>query len=191
MAITEFEKIGSLFDDATVQLIGGLSPSNTTAVLNDLTQVQSGLTSFLTAHAEFHHNATGLHLQEVIDQINIEKAYINHQATTGDWTPKGINDVQRDILDIINGDAVLNELGGFTPLPSLLHDPRPFQLNSTQTALIEKSAAQFVFAGNDGNCGGERSRTSRRQGFNPSAPGFRHFSRHVFTRPGRPFFGPI
>src|SRR3954453_12751204 len=98
MSIKALENIGSIFDDATTQLIGGLSPSNTSAVINDLTQVQSGLTDFLAAHSEFAHDATGLHLREVIDQLNLELTYINHQATTGDWTPKGINDVQRDIL---------------------------------------------------------------------------------------------
>ena len=188
MAITEFENIGSLFDDATVQLIGGLSPSNTTAVLNDLTQVQSGLTNFLAAHSEFRHNATGLHLQEVIDQINLEKAYINHQATTGDWTPKGINDVQRDILDIINGDAFLNELGGFTPLPSLLHAPRPFQLNSTQSVFIEKWAADSsllgtmaIAAASDPGHHGDRALIQQLQDFATSADTFSHAQGGLFS----------
>ncbi len=172
MANNELGDIGSVFDDATVQLIGGLSPSNTTAVLDDLTYVQSGLTDFLAAHSEFAHDATGLHLQEVIDQINIEIAYIHNQATTGDWTPKGINDVQRDILDIVNGDELLNGLSGFTPLPSLLHDPRPFQLSVTQTAFIEKWAADSsalgalaIAAASDPGHNGDRALIQKLQDF--------------------------
>ena len=77
----------------------------------------------------------------------METSYINGEATAGAWIPKGINDIQRDILDIKNGDDVLGEMGGFTALPALSNAPKPFQLDAAQTVFMEKWATDSAALG--------------------------------------------
>jgi len=139
--------IGAIFDDKIVLMIGGIAPDTRPLILDDLQRVQEGLKAFLEAREGIDDTETGLRVQLVIDQINLEFDYINGQSTAGVFTPRGINDIQRDILDIINADPVLAEPPGFTPLPPLLRPPTPFPLNAEQTAFINNFVDQSFALG--------------------------------------------
>jgi hypothetical protein len=140
-------QIGAIFDDKIVLMIGGIAPDTKPLILEDLQLVQAGLRAFLGANEGIDDTQTGLRVQLVIDQIDLEFDYINGQSTAGVYTPRGINDIQRDILDIINADPVLAQPPGFTQLPDLLRPPAPFPLNAEQTAFINNFVDQSFALG--------------------------------------------
>jgi hypothetical protein len=140
----DLNMIGAIFDDKTVRTIGGISPDFEPIILDDLARVQTGLEAYLAANPEIQDTETGLRIRLVIDQTKLEIDYINGQSTAGVYTPRGINDIQRDILDIINADPALAQGPGFTPLPPLLTPTAPFPLNAEQTAFLDN----FVNASN-------------------------------------------
>lgn len=137
---TTFTEIGEIFDDATTRLVGGVNDQNRNRILNDLTNVQDGLEKLLQQHPEQFEGVAAVHAQNIVDQLNLEI----RQVKLGDpFSAKYINDVQRDLIDIVQGDEVLaalaNQCGrhGFEAVPDLLVPPAQFQGNAEQTQFMQ------------------------------------------------------
>ena len=68
--------IGAIFDDKIVLMIGGIAPDTLPLITDDLQRVQAGLEAYLDKNPEIQDELTGLRVQEVIDQIDLEFEYI-------------------------------------------------------------------------------------------------------------------
>ena len=140
-------EIGAIFNDASTQLIGGVSPAtNKAGVLADLHAVQDDLTAYINAHPHAFQGLTGVHANEIVHQLTLEIQGVN-AIGTDPTAPKLVNDIHRDIIDIVQGDDALLKMAtkhdgnGFANLPDLLNPPTPFQDNAAQTAFLTKFIA--------------------------------------------------
>jgi hypothetical protein len=137
-----FAELGEIFDDATTRLVGGVSDQNRDAVLKDLSQVQNGLQQLLQTNPDQFQGVAGIHAQNIVDQLNLEAAAIK-SVGTDPFAAKYINDVQRDLIDIVQGDDQLVALAtqgghnGFAAVPDLLVPPAQFQGNAEQTQFMQ------------------------------------------------------
>jgi len=137
-----FAQLGEIFNDATTRLVGGVSDQNQAKILKDLSIVQSGLQHLIQQNPDEFQGVSGVHAQNVVDQINLEISAVK-SVGTDPFAPKYINDVQRDLIDIVQGDAHLAELAsqgghnGFGPVPDLLVPPAQFQGNAEQTKFMQ------------------------------------------------------
>ena len=152
---TSLKAVGEVFNAAVSAASGGINANNLTEITNDFTAVQSGLTSILnnatmlaqieageTANAAA---ATTLHLQTVLNQINLQLTKYDAAAATGNTTAlRGAADNLLDIIDIVQNDAALNtaaggngnpgHTGGFAEDPGgLTGTVTKFQDNQAQT----------------------------------------------------------
>lgn len=149
----QFAQIGAVFNDATDRLVGGITSANQSQIVNDLHSVQSRLQALITQHPDQFTGVAGIHAQNVVDQINLEMQAINALGTDP-TAPKYINDVQRDLIDIVQGDPTLQAMAtshggnGFAAVPDLLAKPAQFQGNQTQTDFMRQFAADAVDLGN-------------------------------------------
>jgi hypothetical protein len=137
--IMSLAQVGEEFNTVTSLLEGGVSAANQHTILNDLQTVQTDLTATIKAGV-----ASGLfadvpliHIQNVDDQLNIEIAKV-HDIGVDPLAPKEINDVHRDIIDIVQGDAVLvhEAKDGFGVTPVALTPAAQFVDNVAQTAFL-------------------------------------------------------
>ncbi len=148
----DFAQIGTVFNDATTKLLGGISDQNKGAVLNDLQVVQSSLANLLAKHPDLFQGEAAIHAQNVVDQINLETQAIN-SVGTDPYASKYINDVQRDLIDIVQGDDALAAMAqqhgasGFAAVPDLLVKPAQFHGNAEQTAFMQQFASDSVTLG--------------------------------------------
>lgn len=144
-AARDFAAIGETFNDATAQLVGGISNDNRARVLADLQSVQNDLAKLLVQQPGSFTGETAIHAQNVVDQLNLEIGAVK-SVGADPYAAKYINDVQRDLLDIVNGDDNLVALAtqhgahGFAAVPDLLIAPTPFPGSAEQTAFMK----QFV-----------------------------------------------
>jgi len=120
---TSLKAVGEVFNAAVSAASGGINANNLTEITNDFTAVQSGLTAILnnatmlaqieageTANAAA---ATTLHLQTVLNQINLQLTKYDAAAATGNTTAlRGAADNLLDIIDIVQNDTALNTAAG-------------------------------------------------------------------------------
>jgi hypothetical protein len=148
----DFAQIGTLFNQATNELVGGVTEKNSDLITRDLNAVQSNLERLIAQHPEQFQGEAGIHAQNIVDQINLEIQAIQ-SIGTDPYAAKYINDVQRDLIDIVQGDDQLAGLAtqggahGFAAVPNLLVPPTPFHGNAEQTAFMQKFAADAVALG--------------------------------------------
>ena len=149
----DFAQIGAIFNDATGQLVGGITAANQGRIMSDLQAVQTKLQTLIDQHPEQFTGVAGIHAQNIVDQLNLEMQAINTLGTDP-TAPKYINDVQRDLIDIVQGDDQLHALAtahggnGFAAVPDLLAAPAQFKGNQEQTDFMRKFAADAVDLGN-------------------------------------------
>src|SRR5712675_1546672 len=147
--------VGEVFNAAAAVAAGGISTANLGEITNDFTAVQQGLTKILgnatmLAQIEAGETAnaaalTTVHLQTVLNQINLQLNKYDVAETTGSATAlRGTADNVLDIIDIVQGDANLNmaaggngaagHAGGFAEMPGgLTGTVTKFQDNQVQT----------------------------------------------------------
>src|SRR6266702_5760608 len=107
--------VGEVFNAATVAAAGGINAANLGEITNDFTAVQQGLTKILgnaTMLAQIENGETAnaaalttVHLQTVLNQINLQLNKYDMAETTG--TPLALRGTADNLLDII--DIVLAE----------------------------------------------------------------------------------
>src|SRR5258706_9635750 len=141
----DFAQIGTLFNDATTKLVGGLNEHSQASVMRDLSLAQSNLERLIEQQPNQFTGVAGIHAQNIADQINLEMQAIKSLGTDP-YAAKYVNDVQRDLIDTVQGDDVLSALAtkhranGFAAVPDLLAPPAQFQGNQQQTDFMK----QFV-----------------------------------------------
>ena len=161
---TSLQAVGEVFNAAAVAATGGINSSNLGEITNDFTAVQHGLTNILgnatmLAQIETGETAnaaalTTIHLQTVLNQINLQLNNYDGGSTTGNQHAlRGTSDNLLDIIDIIQGDANLNaaaggtgtpgHVGGFAEMPGgLTGTITRFQDNQPQTNFWAAFAAE-------------------------------------------------
>ena len=141
-----FAQIGEIFNDATTRMVGGINQNNSDQILRDLAHIQSGLENLLQNHPDTFTGVAGIHAQNIVDQLNLEVTAIK-TVGTDPFAAKYINDVQRDLIDIVQGDEQLTALAnrgghnGFAAVPDLLAPPAQFVGNAVQTEFMKNFVA--------------------------------------------------
>ena len=80
-AARDFAAIGETFNDATAQLVGGISNDNRARVLADLQSVQNDLAKLLVQQPGSFTGETAIHAQNVVDQLNLALRQAEPAAT--------------------------------------------------------------------------------------------------------------
>jgi len=152
---TSLKAVGEVFNAAISAASGGINANNLAEITNDFTAVQSGLTAILNnatmlAQIEAGETAnaaalTTVHLQTVLNQVNLQLTKYDAAAATGNATAlRGTADNLLDIIDIVQNDTALNvasggtgaagHVGGFAEDPGgLTGTVTKFQDNQAQT----------------------------------------------------------
>lgn len=146
-----FAEIGTLYNSISNELEGGVTQQNQSMLINQVTTVQTQLENLIKCGALNNLDGAGnpevslVHAQNVVDQMNFLKQEIGAFGTDS-FVPKFINDVVRDVQDIVAGDQALNALAhqggasGFQQVSYLLTPPTPFPDSGEQTTTL----LQFV-----------------------------------------------
>jgi hypothetical protein len=146
----DFAQLGSLFNAITDEITGGVSGLNQGLLLNQVATMQQGLTN-LAANGTFTDGATVTHLQNMADQMSYLTAGIQQYGqgtingdgfniSNGNFDPKFLNDVVRDVQDIAQADPNLAGMvaanHGFQQTSNLLTPPVPYNDNAAQDAFM-------------------------------------------------------
>jgi hypothetical protein len=146
-----FAEIGTLYNSISNELEGGVTHHNQGLLLNQVSTVQSQLQNLINSGALNGLDGAGnpavsvVHAQNIADQMNFLKSEIGAFGTDT-FVPKFINDVIRDVQDIVASDAGLTALAhqdnhsGFQQVSFLLTSPTPFPDSGAQTTTL----LQFV-----------------------------------------------
>jgi hypothetical protein len=152
-----FAEIGTLYNTISNELAGGVTPQNKALLLDQVSTVQTqlqglidsgtlnGLTSAVPTNPDDPNSPTVManlalvHAQNIADQMGFLTKQIGTNFGTTEFAPKYINDVVRDVQDIVVGDPALNALAhqgnhsGFQQVSFLLTNPTPFPDTPGQT----------------------------------------------------------
>ena len=146
-----FAEIGTLYNSIANELQGGITSHNQDLLINQVSTVQTQLEGLINSGGLNNLDGAGnpavslVHAQNVVDQMNFLKTEIGAFGTSA-FAPKFINDVVRDVQDIVAGDTALSALAhqdnhsGFQQVSFLLTPPTPFPDSGAQTATL----LQFV-----------------------------------------------
>ncbi|MEZ5853863.1 MAG: hypothetical protein R3D67_03620 [Hyphomicrobiaceae bacterium] len=112
---------GTVFNDATAKLIGGVYDGNRQSVHDDLVATQQGFASVLETGELTGRSAA--HAQKVVDLIGRELALIDN-VDAGPGSAAQINRLHSKIIDVVQGDKQLaalasaDDANGFMALPA-------------------------------------------------------------------------
>ena len=168
-----FAQIGTLYNTINNELEGGVTPQNQQLLLNQVGTAQTQLQHLIDSGALDHIDGAGnpavsvVHAQNIADQLNFLSTEIGAFGTEANVPPKFINDVVRDLQDIVAGDPQLTALAqqgnhsGFEQFSFLLAPPTPFPDTPLQTDTLLK----FIGDSND-----LAARAQALAGINPHDP---------------------
>jgi hypothetical protein len=149
-----FAQIGTIYNSISNELEGGVTQQNQQLLLQQVSTVQTQLQGLIN-NGTFNNfvdpntgNPTIVHAQNIADQMS----FLSQQISTFGQNnatpqPKFINDVVRDVQDIVAGDANLANLAnkgnhvGFQQVSNLLTPPAPFPDTPVQTATLNQFVA--------------------------------------------------
>jgi hypothetical protein len=146
-----FAEIGTLYNTISNELEGGVTKHNQSLLIDQVSTVQTQLQNLINSGALSALDGAGnpavslVHAQNIADQMNFLKSEIGAFGTDT-YVPKFINDVVRDVQDIVAGDTGLSTLAhqdnhsGFQQVSYLLTPPTPFPDSGAQTTTL----LQFV-----------------------------------------------
>jgi hypothetical protein len=155
-----FAEIGTLYNSIANELGGGVTPQNQSLLLSQVSNVQTQLQHLINSGALNTLDGVGnpavslVHAQNIADQMNFLKTEIGAFGTDG-FVPKFINDVVRDVQDIVASDTGLTALAhqgnhaGFQQVSFLLTNPTPFP-DSVGDDVFSADGQHVVSAGADG-----------------------------------------
>src|SRR5258707_7712254 len=142
-----FAEIGTLYNSIANELEGGVTHQNQQLLLNQVANVQTQLQNLINSGALNSLDGTGnpavsiVHAKNIVDQMNFLKTEIGAFGTDT-FVPKFINDVVRDVRDIVASDTGLTALAhqgnhaGFQQTSYLLTPPTPFADSGAQTTAL-------------------------------------------------------
>ena len=209
---TSLQAVGTVFNAGADLALGGINTTNLAQVTADFTAVQTGLTKILgnaTMLAQIEKGETAnaaalttIHLQTVLNQVNIQLTKYDAAETMGSNTAlRGTADNLLDSIDIIQNDANLNmaaggngmpgHVGGFAEMPGgLTGTVTKFQDNQAQTNFWAAflSEANTINAHLTAIANGKAAATHRADHPDPELPAFR---RRFRCGAGRGVPGPV
>ena len=139
-------QIGTVYGAITDELVGGVSPVNQQLLLNQVKYVQNGVQNLIN-NGQIPAGVSQFHAQNVADQMDFLQQQIS-QYNTNPYASKYINDVVRDVQDIVRGDAALAQMAGntgFQQVSNLLKTLTPYPDNNVQTTTLQ----QFITDSHD------------------------------------------
>src|SRR6516165_9468579 len=151
-----FAEIGTLYNTINNELEGGVTQQNQQLLINQVTTVQTQLQNLINSGALNNIDGVGnpaisvVHAQNIAHQMNFLNKEIGAFGTDT-FVPKFINDVVRDVQDIVASDPQLTALAqqgnhaGFEQFSFLLAPPTPFPDTPLQTDTLLK----FIADSND------------------------------------------
>jgi hypothetical protein len=170
-----FAQIGTLYNSISNELEGGVTQQNQPLLLQQVSTVQTQLQHLINTGTfnGFTDPATGnptiVHAQNIVDQMNFLSQQIgNFGNAQSAPQPKFINDVVRDVQDIVAGDPNLANLAqqdghsGFQQVSNLLTPPTPFPDSGLQSGTL----LQFIA---DSNSLAQRATNAVDHPMNPQA----------------------
>lgn len=142
-----FAQLGALYNTVSNELTGGVSQLTKPLLLIQVGFIQKGVQA-LVNNGAFDDGATITHAQNIADQMNFLQNQIQNFGTDK-FNPKFINDVIRDVQDIVQNDpnlaAAVADNHGFQQVSNLLTPPTPFPDTPLQTSTLLK----FIADSND------------------------------------------
>jgi hypothetical protein len=144
-----FAQLGLIFNAISNETTGGVSPNNQQLLLTQVNMVQQGVQN-LVNNGAFTDGATITHAQNIADQMNFLSDQIgNYGNAQSAPQAKFINDVIRDVQDIVQGDpnlaAAAADAHAWQQVSNLLTPPTPFPDTPLQTSTLLK----FIADSND------------------------------------------
>jgi len=142
-----FAEIGTLYNTIANELQGGVTHQNQNLLVHQVSTMQTQLQNLINSGALNSIDGAGspavslVHAQNIVDQMNFLKTEIGAFGTDA-FVPKFINDVVRDVQDIVAGDPQLTALAhqgnssGFQQVSFLLAPPTPFPDSGAQTQTL-------------------------------------------------------
>jgi len=152
-----FADIGTLYNSINNEVMGGITTQNQQLLFDQVSTVQRQLQSLIDSGALNNLDGAGnpaisfVHAQNIADQMTFLKTEIAAFGTGANVPPKFINDVVRDVQDIVASDPQLTALArqgnhaGFEQFSFLLTPPTPFPDTPLQTDTLLK----FIADSND------------------------------------------
>ncbi|OCK61866.1 hypothetical protein [Bradyrhizobium sp. LMTR 3] len=140
-------EIGAIFDDVASQILGGVNDGNRAQITDDINAVISDMQALMTANPELFDGLTGVHADEIVQQLQLELVYINDPAISPTAAQASVDNIL-DIIDIIQSDANLADMatqdgiGGLSPLPDDTSPAPKYLDNDVQTAFVANFIAQ-------------------------------------------------
>jgi trimeric autotransporter adhesin len=158
--------IGQVFNAANDLAVGGLNHTNLAEFNHDMAAISQGLTNILNDPAQLAQIEAGeaasdaalttIHLQTVLDQINLQTSKFDGlYATDPNVAARSTNDNLLDIIDIVQNDANLNmaaggngnagTVGGFSEMPAYLNGPDGVNAHGGTITQFQDDQAQTNF----------------------------------------------
>jgi hypothetical protein len=210
-------QIGSVFNAAADLAVGGLNSTNLGQFDADMKAIAAGLTNLVNNPTAIESGEAGtdaalttIHLQTVLNQINLQiNDFDAKYATDPNTAARSTNDNLLDIIDIVQNDAALNTaaggngnpgtVGGFAEFPAYLNGAdgpnahggtiTQFQDDQAQTNFWAKFIAEAnvinnqldnVAAGNNATAGELQALITEIQNYNSFGAAFDHSQGGVF-----------
>lgn len=140
-------EIGEMFDNVASQILGGVNDANRTEITDDINAVIADMQALMAASPELFEGLTGVHADAIVQQLQLELAYIN-DPTISPAAAQASADNILDIIDIVQGDANLADMAtqggvsGFSPLADATPPAPKFLDNDVQTVFVADFIAQ-------------------------------------------------
>jgi hypothetical protein len=140
-------KIGAMFNDVANDILGGVTDGNRADITEDLNTVIKDLQALISAKPELFEAATGEHANEVVQQLQLELAYINDPNIGPDAAHASIDNIL-DIIEIVQSDPKLAEMAtqdgvsGFSLIPGAGNPIQAHLENDVQTVFTANFIAQ-------------------------------------------------
>ncbi|WKA27950.1 hypothetical protein [Bradyrhizobium roseum] len=145
--LASLAEIGASFNDVANDILGGVTDDNRAGITEDLNTVIKDLQTLISAKPEMFEGAVGEHANEVLQQLQLELAYINDPDISPDAARASIDNIL-DIIEIVQSDPKLAEMAtqdgvsGFSPIPGVGNPAEALPENDVQTVFTANFIAQ-------------------------------------------------
>ncbi|WP_156435029.1 hypothetical protein [Bradyrhizobium lablabi] len=140
-------EIGEMFDNVASQILGGVNDANRAEITDDINAVIADMQALMKASPELFEGLTGVHADTIVQQLQLELAYIN-DPTISPIAAQASADNILDIIEIVHGDAKLADMAtqggvsGFSPLSDATGATPKLLDNDVQTVVVANFIAQ-------------------------------------------------
>lgn len=140
-------KIGTIFNDVASDILGGVNDDNRADITEDLNTVIKDLQALISAKPDMFEGLTGEHANAVVQQLQLELAYVNDPDISPGAAHASIDNIL-NIIKIVQGDPKLAEMAtqdgvnGFSPIPGAANPVQTHLESDVQTVFTTNFIAQ-------------------------------------------------